>query len=183
MSETKYHDTTSLTIRSYLKIIADLVLNDGTIPDGRKRDTLINIAQGCEKCLPGRLTKIQEAYKKLVRPRKKSENDEADNDNKEEVKAILLHHVELFKNTLLTEQLKDVSESAHAFSAALADWGNEFGLDSEVGMRDQNIHVGRSELHGWSSQFVKEDGTAIQCGPKTYFELTCRKTLWMECMI
>ncbi len=141
IKEYNSHIASAGYIRDYLKVIMHKLMTDADITEDHKREPLIEIALGCkgDTCLPGRLSKIQKVYQKLMRP----ELDDI-------VKCTLLFHVQEFKSDLLASfelkidgKISRLSDSKlehgeHIGNAAKILWGDEFGLNKEEALRDEN---------------------------------------------
>jgi Domain of unknown function (DUF4804) len=148
-------------IISYLQLLAYNFKTDTALTPEQKRATLVEIGEGCtsDVCQPGKLTKIQLEYQRLVQPK-----------SGDQLKTILLDAVEQFKNdaliTILAEEGKKNAQSAqsvHVFSAALVVWGDEFGLNKAAGEKDEH------QAKAWARKPLT--------GKKEVFEKTCREGL------
>lgn len=123
---------TARVMENYLRLIVCPV--DGLVlTDMQRSAALATIGATATECMPGRVTKIEEEYKYLVRP-----------ESRDQIRTLLLDEVERYKAGLLPALFADVSRCmhVHAFAAANLYWGAELGLDVEAGRRDGNVGCG-----------------------------------------
>ena len=123
---------TARVMENYLRLIVCPV--DGLVlTDMQRSAALATIGATATACMPGRVTKIEEEYKYLVRP-----------ESRDQIRTLLLDEVERYKAGLLPALFADVAPCmhVHTFAAAHLYWGAELGLDVEAGRRDGNVGCG-----------------------------------------
>ncbi len=129
MKEYNEHKATAAEILKFLKAITHELITNKEIPQDRKRETIINIAEECKgACLPGRLTKIEKIYRKLKNP-----------EFEDEVKYLVLEEVDNFKEGVLSEHFINLPHGVHVVNLAKLNWGIEFGLNQEAGRLDEPL--------------------------------------------
>lgn len=150
-------------IVSYLRLLAQVWKDSHGISLDNKKMSIIEIGEGCGNgiCMPGRLTKIQLEYQRLVQP---SSGDH--------VKTILLDEVEQFKNNILIDliarnAIKSVNGvivsgtipqgyEIHVFSWAQVKW-TDYGLNREAGQLDDYVPNVEAHRTGWKLNALRDN--------------------------
>jgi len=90
-----------------------------------KKNTAISIALGAPNCLQGTQVRLVEETKRVA-------------GTEDNAKNLLLSILDEWKSDTINAILGPSSQSVHGFAAAQVAWGEEFGLDIEAGLSDDN---------------------------------------------
>lgn len=177
-----YNKLVNQTTLAYLRALTYELLNSETISLKHKQDIIVEISKEFYPgaCLPGKLTKIQCAYQKLMNPV-----------GGDDLTILLLKEVKQLKMDILTGLFADIQvrndedigmmlgenerhhESVGVFAAANVLWGDELGLDPKMG-RDNPLWDSRIYGRG----LLETPGNRYKQDFKRQFEANVIETIF-----